>query len=550
MTTYRVGPGGDFNTLRAAAAAVVPGDTVIVGAGVYRENLIINVARTTWRGEPGAILDGGYSHAKAKTSGSSWRDLVYAPPVGRDVIKAAADNVTVEGLTVRNAPDSGLSAGGVTGLTVRGCTFYHLYGTGIKINGGAKGARSIVIEGNKVQAASMRIFDPTRVISTDPQDVSGSIKIGNAQDVTVRGNFVFNGFGEGINLGKNLRRFLCIDNVVANCNHKFIYCNSATDGVVRGNTLYNTGDPAHLWLDGEAPVALAVKDETDRLPHSTNIILERNLVVNCGIPFQIDPFDASGVFLVRRNTFVWGGLTRQGPQLSSSITTVEGNLFALESGDPMPDGDPRLNVNFWTVRPPSQWSVSGDVIAPAGFSAPALPVGDHDPYGIDSDLTFHAAGYRPAPDSAAVIDGAAMFGALEVISGPPDTTPPTVTIVSGPATAPATNAIFLYEIDEPAAVAYQLDADEWQPAGNPIELTGLTSGPHHLAIEATDAAGNIGAADWSWIVQPEPEPEIPAELIAAIEAILEQAIDAASASGAVVMALEAMLEKYRGRGAE
>lgn len=421
MSTIRV-----ETTVTAALAKAKPGDVVEVPGGVYSERVVIRTNGVTLRGAAGevAILDGGYSHAAAKTGGSSWRDLKYKAPSGGDGIVVAADNVTVENLTVRNCPDSGLSAGTVRGLTVRGCTFDHLYGTGIKVNGGSSAAHDILIEGNTVNAASVRIFDSSRSYS-DPQGVSGSIKVGNARNVVIRGNVVTRGFGEGINMGKDLVGFVCEDNSVSDCNHKHYYCNSATGGMVRNNRAYCTGDPAHLWSDNEAPVAYAVNDETNRTPYSTDIVWENNVAVNCGIPFQINPH-SGGVFTVKNNTFVWGPQTRRGPWIQGGSVTVEGNIFDMLPGIG-PEGKPtKVGANLWSIQPPGAWRTSGDVIDDPGLTDAIMPRGVHDAFGLTGADVFNLDGYAPGPDSPAVVDGVAVFGALGKATEPPPVDPPPV----------------------------------------------------------------------------------------------------------------------------
>ncbi len=57
-----VSPTGPFRTVASAVAAAVPGGTVVVKAGRYREPTIVIARRLTLTGEPGAILDGEGLH--------------------------------------------------------------------------------------------------------------------------------------------------------------------------------------------------------------------------------------------------------------------------------------------------------------------------------------------------------------------------------------------------------------------------------------------------------------------------------------------------------
>ena len=77
-TVHEVGPSGDFPTLTAAVAAALPGDTIRVAPGVYREPTLVLDKAVTILGTPGAILDGEGA---------------------RGLVRIAADSVTVAGLT-------------------------------------------------------------------------------------------------------------------------------------------------------------------------------------------------------------------------------------------------------------------------------------------------------------------------------------------------------------------------------------------------------------------------------------------------------------------
>lgn len=430
MAELLVGEGGEFPTLTAAIAAAEPGDTVRVLPGVYGEFVRITTANLTIVGEPGAVLDGGYSHEWAKTSGSGWRDLRYkAPPTNsRDMVVVAADGVTVAGLRIRNAPASGIGAGAVNGLTVRNCSFDHLYSTGIKINGTTGVARNILIEGNYVNAASVRIFDRSRTHS-DPQGVSGAIKVGNAADVVIRGNVVVNGFGEGINLDKGLKGFVAEGNVVVDCNHKLFYCNGAADGLIQNNVALNTGHPAHLWTKGQASAGFALNDETEKYAPSDNLTWENNLAINCGVPLQIIP-RGNGRMIVESNTFIWGPLTRKVEIKKAAQVKVRGNIFAVTPDGPMPTvaNTAKLDAgpNLWTRKPPAKWGNAANVIADPLFVNPVLPGGPHDAFGIIDYVTarLDLSGFDLRPDSPAVRDGGVVFGATVRGELPEEPEPP------------------------------------------------------------------------------------------------------------------------------
>jgi hypothetical protein len=96
----------------------------------------------------------------------------------------------------------------------------------------------------------------------------------------------------------------------------------------------------------------------------------------------------------------------------------------------------------------------------------------------------------------ATLDGEPATAGLtwEVVAPPPaDVVPPTVTLDPSPA---ATNAPrFTFTSDEPATFSCSLDGAAPEPCTSPFVPVGpLEDGEHTLAVAATDAAGNVGAA--------------------------------------------------------
>jgi hypothetical protein len=395
------------------------GDEVVFNPGIHRGRLVCEVDGVTWRGEPGAILDGGYSHEWAKQSGESWRNLVYQQPTEEmeTIISVKANGVTISGLTIRNSGDAGIAAGSVNGLTIRNCRIEHTYDSAIRINGGTTKATDILIEGNTCIAASVKKFDPTRT-GGGPQSVSGVIKVGDAQGVQVLHNRVIGGHGEGINIGKDTSEFEVSFNFVAHTAHKRYYANHSRDGVFHHNIAVGTGHPAYLYTDNEDPAAFALVDERTRgsYPMSADIEWSNNLAVNCGIPFQLEPDDPDALFIVENNTFVWGPLTRKGLIIKAGKVKFTGNIIAAERGKPLTSGEVNPSGgNLWTVTPSAAWRDAGDVLDDAGFIGPQLPRVDYDPFGLVDAVTFDATGYATE----------GVFGA-DIAPRPPVDPPPVV----------------------------------------------------------------------------------------------------------------------------
>src|SRR6266511_4217443 len=87
----------DYRTIQAAVNAASPGDLVLVGPGVYREEVKVTIPSLVIRGTDRnqVVVDGEFRRPNA--------------------ISVTADGVAVENLTVRNAVANGLFWTGVTG---------------------------------------------------------------------------------------------------------------------------------------------------------------------------------------------------------------------------------------------------------------------------------------------------------------------------------------------------------------------------------------------------------------------------------------------------
>ncbi|HZO62057.1 MAG TPA: sigma-70 family RNA polymerase sigma factor [Gaiellaceae bacterium] len=121
----------------------------------------------------------------------------------------------------------------------------------------------------------------------------------------------------------------------------------------------------------------------------------------------------------------------------------------------------------------------------------------------------HLGGLAPGPHTFSVrgTDKAGNVGQAASTSWtytPPDTTPPAVTIGSGPS-GPTydTSATFTFTADE-AGSAFQcsLDGGAFSACSSPAAYSSLAAGPHSFSVRATDQAGNTGGpATRSWTVE-------------------------------------------------
>jgi hypothetical protein len=81
-----------------------------------------------------------------------------------------------------------------------------------------------------------------------------------------------------------------------------------------------------------------------------------------------------------------------------------------------------------------------------------------------------------------------------------DGTPPSVTITANPPNPTnSTSAGFAFTASEPSTLQCRLDSPTFAPCP-PQPYTGLAPGQHNFVVQATDSAGNIGQASYTWTI--------------------------------------------------
>jgi hypothetical protein len=124
-----------------------------------------------------------------------------------------------------------------------------------------------------------------------------------------------------------------------------------------------------------------------------------------------------------------------------------------------------------------------------------------------------------ARDAAGNVDPASATFEWTV-EPPPDVTPPDVVLTSGPPASgsTSTSATFAFTVNEPGSTTTcAVDAAAPAPCTSPVEVTGLTPGPHQMRIVATDAAGNADPTPvvHSWTIDAPPACSAPGTVVSA-----------------------------------
>ncbi len=115
--TITVNPTGSTAAIQAAVDAANPGDTIVVRPGVYAGDTVrVNTSRLTIRGSRGAIIDAA-GHDFGLTVGP-------APNIPADCGTGySVSDFTIDGLTIRNADDTGIFLMGVNRFRVTGGSY-------------------------------------------------------------------------------------------------------------------------------------------------------------------------------------------------------------------------------------------------------------------------------------------------------------------------------------------------------------------------------------------------------------------------------------------
>lgn len=421
MTQYIVDStgAGDFATLTTASKAAQPGDVFVVRRGTYRESLFVSTERVHWQAEEGALIDGGW---RGGLSGTGWTPLIAisAPgcivagftavnSYGRGIFVAASDT-TIEDCHIENTFQGGLLMGDSTGPTIRNVA---------------------------VRDCVFTRMSQSWVTEKKPKNVNGSINIHNVVDSVFERNIVSDGWGEGINLGRNSQRVIVRENEVHSCNHVLAYINRAQDCLLKDNALYHIPDPVYGGKKGDSfSAAIVIGDEVSpvmaKFAFSRGNTIRGNVIVNAGKLLQVrnnataDGYDTALVdTVIENNTFVAGPVTTNGIDIQSNRrgranSNSRFTSNAIEFTNAATGADiasyaatgVTFGSNAWSASPPQSMQGAGDVVGNLFIDDPAAPIDRLDGSVTDFDID----NYRPLPLSPLV--AGPTIGALDALFVP------------------------------------------------------------------------------------------------------------------------------------
>lgn len=291
--------GAPFRTLaRAVAAANRPGDTVLVRQGIHRPAGTLNLAQSGVAGRPVTLRAAANETAVVDGGGL---------PADANLIAVLGHHVRVQGLTIRNAPGTGISVWGpgarVHEVEVTGNTVHHCGRGGIFVacNSPEDPVRDVRVESNTVHQVVLRNRSAPRA------QWDFALGTGQSRNVTLRGNTVHHGHGEGIGFYLATQG-AAIGNVVYDNFSVNLYLDNATHTRVEGNLIYSTGDAGfHRFGHPAGGIQIANEEYPGRSNPSAHNVIINNLLIGNRCAIQCASYQRGGGLrhtLIAHNTAV------------------------------------------------------------------------------------------------------------------------------------------------------------------------------------------------------------------------------------------------------
>lgn len=286
--TLYVAPGGrdtnrgtraaPFATISKGVAVLRAGDELVVRGGVYRESV------TIWQ----------KSNVRIRGAGK--------PVIEGNVSIGESAGVRFDSFEVRNGPKSGIAVYDARDVKVRWNEVHHHQEFGIHVASAHESpigtTRDIVIEGNSVHHNVLS--NAARTASSGWGQAIGAFR---ARNVTIRGNFVRENYGEGIDLVVTDRGRI-VDNTVWDNFSVNIYLDNATCATVDRNfVITGWSKDAKSFYRGGGP-AMGIHAANEKYAQQNllkELTITNNIVVHCRFGFS---YTDSGVRSGLRQTIV------------------------------------------------------------------------------------------------------------------------------------------------------------------------------------------------------------------------------------------------------
>lgn len=370
-------PGNDpskpLRTIQAAINKVQAGDTVAIRTGVYAERLHIQKPGTA----DAPILITAFEGEQPVIDGSS---LSIAEDAALVVIQQCQE-LTLAGLTIRNAGGRGVLIGKSSRVTVRQCVIESCYAGGLQ----AGQCDNLLIEKSVIHDCARRFL----AHGAARQNVA--LLVYTSGDVTIQENQVYENSDEGIAIGVGCRNVVVRNNVCYDNRNGQIGVTSSVNIHIDSNLCYHTGRPQFLNLSERRGPGIT-KSDLERYRyngawHTRKLRITNNIVVGCGTGFVAGRRAGRlNDFVLAHNTIL--NSTDQGVQIALSNPSrhsfIENNVIASSEDVDLVQGRFGPGIvwrhNLWSAFPgDTVYNPTSDIVEPevglVNIGAPVTPGG-------------------------------------------------------------------------------------------------------------------------------------------------------------------------------
>ncbi|MEZ4515573.1 MAG: right-handed parallel beta-helix repeat-containing protein [Chloroflexota bacterium] len=346
-----------LKTIQAGVNKLSAGDTLLVKAGTYSEQAIIN--RSGDSNKPITIK--AYQNDKPVIKGNK----INIARAARLVSFTRCQYVTFAGFEVQSSSGRGIGLKDCKFVTVSDCEVHKCVSNGIF----AIDCEDITIERNKIHDCAQKYA------ATSNDSVSIALVLARCENATVQENQCYENSSGGIGAlytrSITIQKNTCYDNRASQ-----IKFSSSRDLTIDANFCYHTGRKLFLHLNGGRPPGI-VKDDRKGYTqsgvwHTRNVMVANNFVVGCSSGFQCARYGGALTSInMNHNTFVNSTEASIDIQATDTHrdTLLENNLIATTNGASMAQiaspGGLLWRFNFWSQYPTDDtFNPANDIVDP------------------------------------------------------------------------------------------------------------------------------------------------------------------------------------------
>lgn len=370
-----------WRTLNASIAKLIPGDSLYVRRGTYKEVVEINISGT----ESAPVTISAYNSELPVIDGENKLPVTEWTAM----VNMNGNYICISGFEVKNTANEtsrGVNIGGHHN-TVSNFNVHHIQDNGILIQGDYG-----IVEDSRVWQACYNNVNNKRKGWASGLSAARDHENGITDNAIIRRNTVYNNWGEGLSTYE-AQGTLIEDNIVYDNYAQNVYISDASNVMFRRNMVYSTPDNV-VGVQRESSLA----DEVSKVPRSANNTLINNFFLNVDLnAFSWTIVAGSGLknVLIANNTFVNSklntGIINSGNRIINNIFTTSGNISYPSSGI-------TWSNNLWQESRPVAVPGTDDVI---GDPKLAL-TGSRGPGSLKADF-FKLLPASPAIDKATVL---------------------------------------------------------------------------------------------------------------------------------------------------